>query len=33
MKLEWDFKAMKATNCPDADRFIGREPRQGWSLG
>jgi len=32
-KLEWDFKAMKATNCPDADRFIGREPRQGWSLG
>ncbi len=33
MKLEWDFKAMKATNCPDADRFIGRQPRQGWSLG
>lgn len=33
MKLEWDFKAMRATNCPDADRFIGREPRQGWSLG
>lgn len=33
MKLEWDFNAMKATNCPDADRFIGRQPRQGWSLG
>jgi len=32
-KLDWDFKTMKATNCPEADRFISRVPRSGWSLG
>ena len=32
-KLIWDFQSMKATNCPEADRFIGRTPRTGWSLG
>ena len=31
-KLAWDYKSMKATNCPEADRFIGRQPRSGWSL-
>jgi len=31
-KLEWDFAKMKATNCPEADPFIGRTPRAGWSL-
>lgn len=31
-KLEWDAAAMKATNCPEADQFLGREPRKGWSL-
>jgi predicted dehydrogenase len=31
-KLVWDHHAMKATNCPNADQFIGRTPRQGWSL-
>jgi len=31
-KLEWDAKAMKAVNCPEADRFLSREPRKGWSL-
>ncbi len=31
-KLEWDSKNMKATNCPEADQFLGREPRKGWSL-
>ena len=31
-KLEWDATAMKATNCPDADQFIGREYRKGWKL-
>ncbi|MDX2035555.1 MAG: Gfo/Idh/MocA family oxidoreductase [Isosphaeraceae bacterium] len=30
--LEWDTKAMKATNAPEADRFLRREPRKGWSL-
>ena len=32
-KLIWDAKAMKATNCPNADQFIHREYRSGWKLG
>ena len=31
-KLIWDPKKMKATNCPNADQFIHREYRKGWSL-
>lgn len=31
-KLEWDPVAMKATNCPEADKFIHREYRKGWKL-
>lgn len=31
-KLNWDAKAMKATNCAEADRFIRREYREGWVL-
>jgi hypothetical protein len=31
-KLEWDAKNLKATNCPEADRFIRREYREGWTL-
>lgn len=31
-KLEWDAAAMRATNCPEADRFIRREYRSGWTL-
>jgi len=31
-KLLWDAKAMRATNCPEADRFIRREYRKGWGL-
>lgn len=31
-RLEWDAEKMKATNCPDADRFIHREYRKGWKL-
>lgn len=31
-KLEWDHAAMKATNAPEADRFIKREYRKGWEL-
>jgi predicted dehydrogenase len=30
--LEWDGPAMKTTNCPQAERFLRREYRQGWSL-
>ena len=29
-KLHWDPVNLKAANCPEADRFIGREYRKGW---
>jgi len=31
-KLQWDAANLKATNCPEADQFIRREYRQGWTL-
>jgi predicted dehydrogenase len=31
-KIEWDPKKLVATNCPDADRFLRREYRKGWTL-
>ena len=31
-KLTWDPVNLKATNCPQADRFIRREYRKGWTL-
>ncbi len=31
-KLEWDAKRLKATNCPEADRFIQHHYRRGWKL-
>jgi predicted dehydrogenase len=31
-KLEWDSANLKAKNCPEADRFIRREYRKGWTL-
>jgi predicted dehydrogenase len=31
-KLEWDPVALKAKNCPEADAFIQRPYRQGWTL-
>ena len=31
-KLEWDAANLKATNCPEADKFIRREYRPGWKL-
>ena len=30
--FEWDAKNLKATNAPEADKFIRREYREGWSL-
>ncbi len=30
--IEWDRSAMKIVNEPDADRFLRREYRRGWSL-
>ena len=32
MKLEWDPVNLKATNCPEADRFLQRDNRKGWTL-
>ena len=32
MKLDWDPVNLKATNCPEADPFIRREYRKGWTL-
>ncbi len=31
-KITWDAKEMKCIGCPEADRFIRRQPREGWSL-
>jgi len=31
-KLQWDPVALKATNCPEADKYIRKQYRQGWSL-
>ncbi len=31
-KLEWDAQQLKATNCPEADAFLRREYRAGWTL-
>ncbi len=30
--LEWDAKALKATNCPEADKLIRKEYRKGWEV-
>ncbi|MEK7678405.1 MAG: Gfo/Idh/MocA family oxidoreductase [Verrucomicrobiota bacterium] len=31
-KLEWDAKSLKAANCPEADRFIRHQYREGWAI-
>jgi predicted dehydrogenase len=31
-KIEWDAEAMKAKGCPEADQYIKREYRKGWTL-
>jgi hypothetical protein len=32
-KITWDAKNMQCVGCPQADPFLRREPRSGWSLG
>jgi predicted dehydrogenase len=32
-RLEWDRAGMRFPNAPDAERFLRREYRKGWSLG
>ena len=31
-KLEWDAEKLEARGCPEADQFIRREYRKGWTL-
>jgi len=31
-RLEWDGPAMKVTNVPEANQYVSREYRKGWSL-
>jgi hypothetical protein len=31
-ELQWDAKNLKATNAPEADQYIQREYRKGWTL-
>jgi hypothetical protein len=31
-KLDWDAKNLKAVGCPEADAFIKRQYREGWTL-
>jgi hypothetical protein len=31
-KLQWNPKLLKATNAPEAERFIHRTYRKGWEL-
>jgi predicted dehydrogenase len=31
-KLTWDAKNLKAVGCPEADKFIRRQYRNGWTL-
>ena len=30
-RIEWDAKKMEVTNLPEANRYIRREPREGWA--
>jgi hypothetical protein len=31
-KIYWDAKAMKATNAPEADKFLKESYRAGWEV-
>ncbi|TWU55096.1 Gfo/Idh/MocA family protein [Rubripirellula reticaptiva] len=31
-KITWDARNIRCVDCPEADQFIRREPRDGWSL-
>jgi len=31
-KLQWDPVALKATNCPEADKLVRKQYREGWTL-
>jgi predicted dehydrogenase len=31
-KLEWDYKTLTATNCPEADKLVSKQYRAGWEV-
>jgi hypothetical protein len=31
-KLDWDTEKLKATNCPEADPYVTKKYREGWTL-
>jgi len=31
-KIEWDVGKFEVPNCPEANRFIRREYREGWNV-
>jgi hypothetical protein len=31
-RVEWDSKAMRSPNCPEADNYITKFYRVGWSI-
>ncbi|HKI71760.1 MAG TPA: hypothetical protein VKA81_05235 [Verrucomicrobiae bacterium] len=31
-KLEWDWEHLRATDCPEADRYIRHHYRKGWKI-
>jgi hypothetical protein len=31
-KLEWDGDKLRASNCKEADAYLRREYRKGWTL-
>ena len=30
--IDWDAANLKATNCPEADKYIRKEYREGWEV-
>ncbi len=32
-RIEWDAKAMRVTNCSEANQYVARQYRKGWGLG
>ena len=30
--IDWDAENLKATNCPEADKYIRKEYREGWEV-
>ena len=31
-KIEWNGQEMKAKNCPEAEQYLRRDYRKGWTL-